>query len=357
MSDNQNNYLVIMAGGVGSRFWPYSSKEKPKQFLDVTNTGETLIQQTVSRFHGLVAPERVYVVTNRQYLNLVQTQLPGVKKDQILLEPKGLNTAPCIAYASYKIYKENPDARLIVTPADHMILKTSIFKNYIKEVLAEIRDNDMLITLGIQPTRPDTGYGYIKLNVSETKGRLYKVERFTEKPDLSHAKLYFKSDDYLWNSGIFIWTAKSIIHAFEKHKPKIHQLFAGVEYSSSNEQTQIDHVYDSCENVSIDYAILENANNVYVRNCAFGWSDLGTWLSLYDVSNKDDNNNVTEGDVRTYDTKNSIIKISNDKLLIVEGLDNHIVVERDNKIIICRKSSEQNLKQFVQNLKDEGYNI
>lgn len=346
-----------MAGGVGSRFWPYSSKQLPKQFLDVTNTGETLIQQTVSRFKDLVDAERVYVVTNRQYLSLVQTQLPGVKKEHILLEPKGRNTAPCIAYASYKIYKQNPEANLIVTPADHIILKTSLFKNYIREVLQEIQGDDKLITLGIQPTRPDTGYGYIKLNVNNTKGRLYKVERFTEKPDLHHAKVYFKSEDYLWNSGIFIWSAKSIIHAFERYKPNIHKLFSSVEYASEQEPQQIQEVYDSCEEISIDYAILEQAQNVYVRNCAFGWSDLGTWLSLYDVSNKDDNQNVIEGDVRAYDTKNSIIKISNDKLLIVEGLDNHIVVEKDNKIIICRKNSEQNLKQFVQNLKDEGYNI
>lgn len=350
---NKNNYVVIMAGGIGSRFWPFSRTTFPKQFHDVLGTGKTMIQQTCERFEEICPKENIFVVTNSLYKSLVQAQLPYLKEDQILCEPVGRNTAPCTAYACYKIYQKNASANVVVAPSDHIILKEKEFDRKINLALSYTESSDVLVTLGIQPSRPDTGYGYIQF--IETEGEFKKVKTFTEKPILELAEKFVESGEFLWNAGIFVWSANSIIKAFEKHLPDMAEIFSEGKhkYWSQEESAFIDKAYSLCKNISIDYGIMENADNVYVLPSDFGWSDLGTWKSLYDVSEKTKEGNVLSGNIMLYDTKNCIVKTPYDKLVVIDGLEDYIVAEFDGVIMICNKNNEQKVKQFVSDVKNQ----
>ncbi len=340
-----------MAGGVGSRFWPFSRAQEPKQFLDILGTGKTLIQQTIDRFDGLVPRENIYIVTNTDYLGIVKSQLDFLENHQILLEPVGRNTAPCIAYGVSKISTKNANANIVVCPSDHVILDIEEFKRMISEGIEYISNNDSLLTLGIQPSRPDTGYGYIQFHHDDDD--IKKVKTFTEKPDLDLAKTFLESGDFLWNSGIFIWNTNSIEKALAKYLPEISDLFFKdkSKYFTDDESTFIQQVYSQCRNISIDYGIMEKASNVYVLPSDFGWTDLGTWKSLYETKVKDDDSNVVTGKVLLNETSNCIIKSDGDKLLVVDGLDNYIVVQHKDVVMICRKEYEQQVKNFVTDIK------
>jgi mannose-1-phosphate guanylyltransferase len=349
----EKNYCVIMAGGVGSRFWPLSRQARPKQFLDILGTGRTLIQQTFDRFSSFIPVENILVVTSVRYKELVMEQLPELKEEQVLLEPLRRNTAPCIAYASYRIKTQNPDANLIVAPSDHLIIKEEEFIKQIKNGLSFIENNDALLTLGIKPNRPETGYGYIQVKKKvefNHLDNLYKVKTFTEKPDLEMAKIFVDSGEFFWNSGIFLWSTSSILNAFETHLNDISSLFAkGIKlYNTEDEVHFINKIYSECKGISIDYGVMEKAQNVYVLTADFGWSDLGTWGSLYDNKNKDSLGNVVQGEnVLTYDTQNCIINLSDEKVAVLHGLDGYIVAESNDTLMICRREDEQQIKQFV----------
>ncbi|QNL23186.1 mannose-1-phosphate guanylyltransferase [Hyphobacterium sp. CCMP332] len=340
-----------MAGGVGSRFWPFSRSKEPKQFLDILGTGKTLIQQTIDRFDGIIPRENIYVVTNEDYKEIVKSQLRFLKDDQILLEPVGRNTAPCIAYGVSKISTLNQQANIIVCPSDHVILDTTEFQRVINEGMNYVSNNDSLLTLGIHPSRPDTGYGYIQFHHDENT--IKKVKTFTEKPDADLAKTFVESGDFLWNSGIFIWNINSIESALEKYLPEVSELFFSdkTKYYTKNENDFIRSVYSQCRNISIDYGIMEKASNVYVFPSDFGWTDLGTWKSLFETKKKDDNKNVIDGKVLLNETNNCIIKSDGDKLMVVDGLDNYIVVQHGDVVMICRKEYEQQVKNFVTDIK------
>ncbi|HKL32279.1 MAG TPA: mannose-1-phosphate guanylyltransferase [Tangfeifania sp.] len=349
----ENNYCIIMAGGVGSRFWPLSRSTRPKQFLDILGTGRTLIQQTYDRYSSFIPKENFLVVTSVSYKDLVLKQLPQLEENQVLLEPLRRNTAPCIAYAAYKIKIKNPDAKLVVAPSDHLILKEEEFVRQIKNGLEFVEDRDALLTLGIKPGRPETGYGYIQVkNKVKFKqlNNLHKVKTFTEKPDSEMAQIFVDSGEFFWNSGIFIWSLPSIIAAFDTHLPGISSLFAnGIKlYNTEDEVHFINKTYSECQGISVDYGIMEKAENVYVLTADFGWSDLGTWSSLYDNKDKDLNGNVLSGEnVLTYDTSNCIVDVNNEKVAVLHGLDGYIVAESNDTLMICRKEDEQQIKQFV----------
>jgi mannose-1-phosphate guanylyltransferase len=346
-----------MAGGVGSRFWPMSRTAHPKQFIDILGTGQTLLQQTYNRFLRLCPKENIYIVTNDSYVDLVKEQIKGISKDNILSEPARKNTAPCVAYASYKINKLNPDALIVVAPSDHLITKEDTFIKAVKACYTKAASEDCLVTLGIRPSRPDTGYGYIQFHestVTEKDKRIKKVKTFTEKPDLEMAKFFLQSGDFLWNSGIFIWSVKSVINAFERHAHEMHVLFSeGNEYYNTPREAEfIAKAYINCKSISIDYAIMEKADNVYVRSSIIGWSDLGTWGSLYEHIRHDDNENAVVGkNVMLYDSKNCIVNVPKDKLVVMQGLDDYIVVESDGILLICRKEDEQQIRTFVNDAK------
>jgi len=351
-----NNYVVIMAGGIGSRFWPMSRTNFPKQFHDVLGIGKSLLQMTVERFENICPNENIYIVTNEDYLDLVKEQLPQLSEEQIILEPSRKNTAPCIAYASYKIYNKNKDANIIVAPSDHLILKQQEFERVLKLALKQAEKEDLLLTLGIKPSRPDTGYGYIQFveDKNTISPEIKRVKTFTEKPKLDMAKKFLESGDFYWNSGMFIWKASSIIRAFSKFLPDVHALFNnGLNlYNSEKEKEFIDEIYPQCKSISIDFGIMEKANNVLVLLADLGWSDLGTWGSLYDHIPLDEKNNAVVGNkVLTYDCKNNIIMMPDNKLVVVEGLMDYIVVESNNTLLICKKTSEQKIKQFVNDIK------
>ncbi len=354
MQDN-NKYAIIMAGGIGSRFWPSSKTNKPKQFLDILGTGESLIQQTYKRFLKICPPENIYVITNESYRRLVNEQIPALSNDQILGEPIGKNTAPCVAYSCHKIHKINPKATVVVAPSDHLILNESEFCNQINLALYIASKNDFLITLGIKPTRPDTGYGYIQYVDNHNEEGHYKVKTFTEKPNLELAKTFIQSGDFLWNAGIFVWSTKTIISAFEKFLPDINDIFAEgkMYYNTSKEADFIERAYSQCSSISIDYGIMEKANNVHVFAVDFGWSDLGTWGSLYTVLEKDYVGNavVYPKNVIMYDSSNCIVNTSPEKLVIVKGLEDFIVVDSGDVLLICPKNQEQEIKQIVADIK------
>lgn len=355
---NNHNYAVIMAGGIGSRFWPMSKASYPKQFLDVLGTGESLIQMTYNRLLKVVPADQIYIVTNTSYKNLVLEQL-DVSDAQVLTEPQRKNTAPCIAYAAHKIYNLDEKANLIVAPSDHLILKEDRFVDIIHTALEKSANDNCLVTLGIKPSRPDTGYGYIQF---KTKGDLMmgdvkKVKQFTEKPDLELAEIFVKSGGYYWNSGIFIWTAKTIIEAFKKFKPELNDKFEskGNDYNTPNEQAFINKAFTSCEDISIDFAILENAKNVFVVLANFGWSDLGTWGSLYSHLDKDFEGNAITGDgAHLFETENCIINLPKGKLALIQGLKDHIVVESDGVLMIVKQSNEQKIKGYLKEMKKES---
>lgn len=352
-----NIYCVIMAGGIGSRFWPLSKSSRPKQFIDILGTGETLIQQTFRRLNKICPAENFLVVTNLDYKEMVLQQLPLLKKEQILSEPLRRNTAPCIAYACHKIKCREPEANIIVAPSDHLITKEDDFITQLKNGLEFVNENDALLTLGITPHRPETGYGYIQVN-GKVRFRdihnLNKVKTFTEKPDLKMAKVFLDSGEFFWNSGIFIWSLKSIMSALENNLPEVNELFAKGRkyYYTSSEAAFLNKTYSECPNISIDYGIMEKAKNVYVLCSDFGWSDLGTWGSLWDNSLKDENANTVRGNnIKLYDTSNCIVNMSDDKLAVIHGLDGYIVVEADNTLLICKKEDEQQIRQFVNDVK------
>ncbi len=354
---NKNNYCVIMAGGIGSRFWPLSRLKKPKQFLDILGTGNTLLQQTYNRFIKICPKENIFVVTNDQYIDIVAEQLPELNKKSILSEPFRRNTAPCIAYANYKIGQLNPAANIVVAPSDHLILNETKFIEIINKSLEFTSNNDGLLTLGITPNRPETGYGYIQVS-NETHidfSEIKRVKTFTEKPDKKTAETFIDSGEFFWNSGIFIWSLNSIYKAFNKYLPDIVDLFKHEDESLSvkDETEFILGAYAECRNISIDNGIMEHADNVYILCSEFGWSDLGTWDSLYvNSSNKDENENVLIGkNILSYDTKNSIVNVPCDKLVVIQGLEDFIVAESDNILLICKRNDEKRIKQFLNDVK------
>ena len=352
---NKNNYAIIMAGGVGTRFWPKSRRSLPKQFIDILNTGETLIQSTFNRLSNCVRTENIYIVTNKNYAQLCIDQLK-IKKENIFLEPIMRNTAPCIAYSSFKIKQKNPQANILVCPSDHIVHDNNLFSEIIGECLKISSTSEIIVTLGINPTRPDSGYGYIQYEQNETieDSKIKKVKTFTEKPSQSLALQFIDSGDFLWNSGMFIFNVNTIINSFRTHLNEIYEIFndASDIYWTTKEVKYIERFFPACKNISIDYGILEKSDNVYVYPSNFGWSDLGTWGSIYAISEKDENQNIVKGEkVIAYDCTNSIFNISDDKLLIAHGLDNYIVIESNNNILICKKEDEQQVKNFVNDIK------
>lgn len=348
---NKNLYVVLMAGGVGVRFWPYSRNSKPKQFLDVLGTGKTLLQSTLDRFLPLCPVENIFVVTHEEHAELVKHQLPQLKTDQILAEPMRKNTAACIAYASYRIAQKNKDAIIVVTPSDHLIMREDEFQEIIRKAADQAKNQDKLITLGIKPTRPETGYGYIQYHTEKSFAK--KVKTFTEKPELSLAKKFLESGDFVWNSGIFIWGVRAITEALEKYLPEMVEVFqeAIPEFGGPNEKEAIRSTYSQCKNISIDYGIMEKATNVYVCLGDFTWSDLGSWGSIHEISDKDGNNNVIRANALTYDSRNCIIKGSSDKLIVAQGLNGYLIGEFGNVIIVCEKDREEQFRRFVNDVK------
>jgi mannose-1-phosphate guanylyltransferase len=348
----ENNYAVIMAGGIGSRFWPMSTPECPKQFLDVLGIGKSLLQMTYERLLKIAPKENIYILTNERYTSLVNEQLPELTDDQILTEPRRKNTAPCIAYASAKIYAANKNATLIVAPSDHLILKEELFIETLNKAVYAANDGGKLITLGIKPTRPDTGYGYIEFseNGNLGAGDVSPVKHFREKPSKEMAEIFLKSGNYYWNSGIFIWRAETILNALKQFKPKLYQLFAKdlSFYNTAEEQIRINHCFEVCEDISIDFAVMENTKNAEVVLANFDWSDLGTWGSLYTHLDKDYNGNAVIGkNVQMINSTNCIVNLPDNKLALIEGLADHIVVESDNMLLILNKSDEQNIKKYM----------
>lgn len=349
---NENNYLVILAGGAGSRFWPISSEELPKQFLDILGCGRTLIQLTLERFNDLIPKENVWVVTAEKYREIVMEQLPEIPSSNILCEPCRRNTAPCICYVSWKIKKLNTKANIVVSPSDHLVVDIQAFQSAIDDSLSFAAETDAVVTLGLKPTRPETGYGYIKADLtysSSRKHNIFRVDEFKEKPTLEVAKEYIQSPNYLWNSGIFIWNVNTIINAFRVYEPEVSSIFEGLVpyYGTDKEQNKIDESYPQCKNISVDYAILEKAEEIFVFPASFSWSDLGTWNSLREQSDMDKYGNVCIGDnIKLYDTYNTIVHTCNKKEVIVEGLDGYVVAEKEGKLLVCRLSEEQRIKLF-----------
>ena len=353
-TQNKNLYCVIMAGGVGTRFWPMSRQQRPKQFLDILGTGRTLLQQTYDRFKKIMPEENILIVTNKGYKTLVYEQLPGISDNQVLLEPSRRNTAPCIAYALSKIGSKNPDANVVVAPSDHLILKEEAFLDQVMKGFMFAESNPAIVTLGIRPSRPDTGYGYIQYIHEDAGSEVCKVKTFTEKPNVELAKSFLSSGEFLWNSGLFITTTKVMMHAFQKYLPDMYHVFqeGASNYFTDKEETFLELAYAQCTNISIDYGIIEKADNVYVIPSEFGWSDLGTWGSLYENSTHDASQNAVVGrKSMLYDTKNCIVNVPKDKLVVVQGLDGYIVVESDGILLICKKDNEQEIRQMVSNVK------
>lgn len=348
-----NRYIIVMAGGTGTRFWPYSRARHPKQFLDILGAGRTMLQMTFDRFTKVAPAENFFIVTNHEYKELVKEQLPELKDDQILLEPVRRNTAPCIAYATYKILKKDPDAVTVVTPADHLILKEEEFVKTINVAIEGAEEDHKLITLGIKPHRPETGYGYIQFHDNDSP--LKKVKTFTEKPEKDLAKKFLESGDFVWNSGMFIWKAKVIKEAFEKYLNEVDELFTEIShtYFTEKEEPSIKKAYSHCKSISIDYGIMEKAENVFVVLGDFGWSDLGSWDSLHEIiDGKDQSKNVVQANALLYDTRNCLIKMPKDKLVVVHDMNGYLITEHENVILICKKDAEKKFREFVADVKE-----
>ena len=347
-----NIHLVIMAGGVGSRFWPMSTPECPKQFVDVLGTGRTFIQMTVDRFKGIVPPENVWVVTSQTYKDMVAEQLPEVPEGNVLLEPCRRNTAPCIAYASWRIKSSDPKAVIVVTPSDHLILDVAEFQRVVKSSLEFARSSDAIITLGMKPSRPEIGYGYIQTDMSCPSVRnkeIYRVDSFREKPDLATAEKYIRKPNMLWNAGIFIWNVSTVVNALRVYAPEINEVFENLLplYGTDKEQEAINENFPKCESISVDYAILEKSEEIYCFPASFGWSDLGTWGSLRENVSRDNNGNAVIGNnVQTFETRDCVIHCGEERRVVVQGLEGYIVAEKDNTLLICKLSEEQRIKQF-----------
>ena len=348
----QNNHLVIMAGGVGSRFWPMSTQDRPKQFIDVLGTGKTLLQLTVERFGNMVPAENLWVVTNERYADIVREQLPDMPAENILCEPCRRNTAPCIAYVSWRIKSKDPKANIVVTPSDHVVTNVQEFQRVISECMTFTQDCDAIVTLGMKPSRPETGYGYIQADLSSPSLRnkqIFRVDSFREKPDLKTAQQYIKKNYYFWNAGIFIWNVSTIVNAFRVYQPKLAKIFEALlpVYGTAQEQEAINEQFPKCENISVDYAIMEKAEEIFVCPADFGWSDLGTWGSLLNQSRRDLYGNALIGpSINIYDSHNCIVHTTQEKKVVIQGLDGYIVAENDDTLLICKLSEEQRIKQF-----------
>lgn len=347
-----NNHLVIMAGGVGSRFWPMSTAECPKQFIDVLGVGRSLLQLTYDRFETICPPENVWVVTNKNYAEIVKQQLPEIPAKNILCEPCRRNTAPCIAYVSWRIKSANPDANVVVTPSDHVVMDVPEFKRVVGNCLKFTAETDSIVTLGMKATRPETGYGYIQADLtccSPRNKEIYRVDSFKEKPNLETAQKYIAESRYFWNAGIFIWSVRTVVNAFRIYQPSLANIFEGIAdvYGTENEQKVIDERFPECENISVDYAIMEKAEEIFVCPASFGWSDLGTWGSLWTQTKHDLMGNSLIGNgISTFETRNCIIHTTENKQVVVQGLDGYIVAEKDGRLLICKLSEEQRIKQF-----------
>ncbi len=354
MADSNHTYVAIMAGGIGSRFWPVSRTGRPKQFLDILDTGKTFIQQTFERFLKFVPLQNIYIVTADEYVDLTREQLPQLPVENIVSEPFRKNTAPCIAYISFKLQQRDPEAALIVAPADHLILDEEKFAAVCREALSFVNGSDALVTLGIKPTHPNTGYGYIQHESDETAPQVYKVKTFTEKPNRELAQTFLASGDFLWNSGIFAWKASTCIDAFQAHLPEMYELFAAEQdkFNTVEERAAIETIYPQCTNISIDFGVMEKADNVYVIPASFGWSDLGTWCSAWEAMEKDYFENAVAGEkVIVFDTSKSIIHAQAGKLMVLQGLDDYIVVDTADALLICKKEKEQEIKEYVAEVK------
>ena len=347
-----NNHLVIMAGGVGSRFWPMSTAERPKQFIDVLGVGKSLLQLTVERFGNICAPENVWVVTNKSYVDIVREQLPDMPVSNILCEPCRRNTAPCIAYVSWRIKSKGPKANIVVTPSDHIVMNVTEFRRVVNSCLKFTGESDAIVTLGMKPTRPETGYGYIQADLSSSTLRnkeIFRVDSFREKPDLDTAKQYISKNNYFWNAGIFIWNVSTIVNAFRVYQPTMAKIFESLMpvYATEKEQAEIDRLFPECESISVDYAIMEKAEEIFVCPADFGWSDLGTWGSLHEQTKQDLQGNSCIGqDISLFETHNCMIHTTQEKKVVIQGLDGYIVAENYDTILICKLSEEQCIKQF-----------
>ena len=350
----QENHVVIMAGGVGSRFWPLSTPECPKQFIDVLGVGKSLLQLTVERFDGICKPENIWIVTNKMYVNKIKEQVPQLPVSNILCEPCRRNTAPCIAYVSWRIKSKDPKANIVVTPSDHIVTNVQEFQRIITNSLKFTSETDAIVTLGIKPSRPETGYGYIQADLSSASLRnkeLFRVNSFREKPDIATAQQYIKKNFYFWNAGIFVWNVNTIVNAFRVYQTSIAKIFESLMpvYGTAEEQAAIDNIFPECENISVDYAIMEKAEEIFVHPADFGWSDLGTWGSLQKQAQHDLYGNSTIGqDIKLFDSSNCIVHTTGEKKVIIQGLDGYIVAEHDNTLLICKLSEEQRIKQFTE---------
>ena len=352
---SNNRYCVIMCGGVGSRFWPYSREEKPKQFIDFFGTGSSLLQMTVGRLRDIVPPEHIILMTNSRYADIVAEQLPQLDKSQILLEPARRNTAPCIAWAAWHIAAANPDAAIMVAPSDHLIIRNDEYADAVRASFDFVERHDAsLLTMGIKPSRPETGYGYIQTG-TRLDGAFSTVKTFTEKPDEQLARVLVNSGEFLWNSGMFFWSARAIINAIRTHAPEIAAVMDGAAdvMGSPQEQAYIDHAYETCPNISIDYAIMEKAAGVCVQEVDFGWSDLGTWGALYDVSPKGRDGNVAHNSrALLHDCHRNVIAIKGDKVLVAAGLSDYIIADTPDALLIIPKNDEQRLRQYVNEVRN-----
>lgn len=348
-----NRYCVIMAGGIGSRFWPKSRQNKPKQFLDILGTGKSFLRHTFERLEPLVGASKILIITNQGYKDMVMEHIPEIGEDQIFCEPIGRNTAPCIAYAAYYLAKKDPSAQMIIAPSDHYISDENIFRSTLLKCLDFSAQRDVLMTIGIKPSRPECGYGYIQVSSAD---EVNKVKCFVEKPNLEMAQLFVESGEFVWNSGIFIWDVKSIISAFAQHLPEYHSLFSSINdhYATPKQEEAIDSIFSLCKSISIDYGVMEKADNVYVVVGEFGWSDIGTWGSLFEHVELDDNGNIAPQNSYLYSTSNSVISVSESKVAVISGLKEYIVVDSEDVLMICPRSEEQNIKNFIDDIKYRG---
>ena len=350
----KHQYVAIMAGGIGSRFWPLSRTAHPKQFLDILGTGKTMIQQTYDRFAKFIAPENIYVVTLKEYITEVQKQLPHLPHENIVAEPSRKNTAPCVAYISFKLLNKDPKASLIVAPSDHLILDDAKFAELCKKGLDFVNHMNAFITIGVQPTSPNTGYGYIQHDAIEAAPNFFKVKTFTEKPNLELAKTFVASGDFLWNAGIFIWKVDRIIDGLEQYEPELYELFAAEKdkFNTPDEEEAVNEIYPQCTNISIDVAVMEKASNVFVMPASFGWSDLGTWNSAWDNMQKDYlENAVTGKNVMIMQANRCVVHAPDNKLVLLQGLEDFIIVDTKDVLLICKKENEQDIKDYVAEVK------
>lgn len=348
----KNNHLVIMAGGVGSRFWPMSTAEKPKQFIDVLGVGKSLLQLTAERFGGVCEKSNIWVVTNKNYVDIVRQQLPDIPAGNILCEPCRRNTAPCIAYVSWKIKSQDPKANIVVSPSDHIVTNTTEFTRVMSRCMEFTGETDSIVTLGIKPSRPETGYGYIQADLSSSSLRnkeIFRVDSFREKPDIDTAQQYIQKNNYFWNAGIFVWNVNTIVNAFRVYQPTMAKIFESLMpvYGTDREQEEIDRIFPECENISVDYAIMEKAEEIFVCPSDFGWSDLGTWGSLLAQTHKDLYGNSCIGNnISLFETHNCMVHTTQEKKVVIQGLDGYIVAENNDTLLICKLSEEQRIKQF-----------